>query len=103
MSEFLVLYLYFYYAHRHRYKTKKQTTFSSRLLCILSKCGEGGIRTPGASQLNGFQDRRNRPLCHLSKGQKYGKDSKPPNKFRNIFINFLACGGKYLRIRVLHN
>ena len=33
-------------------------------------CGEGGIRTPGASQLNGFQDRRNRPLCHLSKGQK---------------------------------
>ncbi len=30
-------------------------------------CGETGIRTPGASQHNGFQDRRNRPLCHLSK------------------------------------
>ena len=29
-------------------------------------CGERGIRTPVASQLNGFQDRRNRPLCHLS-------------------------------------
>ena len=29
--------------------------------------GERGIRTPGASQLNGFQDRRNRPLCHLSR------------------------------------
>ena len=29
-------------------------------------CGETGIRTPGASQHNGFQDRRNRPLCHLS-------------------------------------
>ena len=29
-------------------------------------CGEGGIRTPGSSQINGFQDRRNRPLCHLS-------------------------------------
>ena len=29
--------------------------------------GEGGIRTPGTSQYNGFQDRRNRPLCHLSK------------------------------------
>ena len=28
--------------------------------------GKRGIRTPGASQLNGFQDRRNRPLCHLS-------------------------------------
>ncbi|WP_290460611.1 hypothetical protein, partial [Bacteroides caecimuris] len=23
--------------------------------------------TPGTSQYNGFQDRRNRPLCHLSK------------------------------------
>ena len=30
-------------------------------------CGETGIRTPGTSQYNGFQDRRNRPLCHLSK------------------------------------
>ena len=32
----------------------------------LSACGERGIRTPGTSQFNGFQDRRNRPLCHLS-------------------------------------
>ena len=32
-----------------------------------SLCGETGIRTPGTSQFNGFQDRRNRPLCHLSK------------------------------------
>ncbi len=30
-------------------------------------CGERGIRTPGGVTLNGFQDRRNRPLCHLSK------------------------------------
>ena len=29
-------------------------------------CGERGIRTPGALQLNGFRDRHNRPLCHLS-------------------------------------
>ena len=29
-------------------------------------CGEGGIRTPGTLQYNGFQDRRDRPLCHLS-------------------------------------
>ncbi len=28
--------------------------------------GERGIRTPGPLQVNGFQDRRNRPLCHLS-------------------------------------
>ncbi len=32
---------------------------------ILS-CGERGIRTPGPFTVNGFQDRRNRPLCHLS-------------------------------------
>ena len=34
-------------------------------------CGEGGIRTPGSSQINGFQDRRNRPLCHLSKSSAF--------------------------------
>jgi hypothetical protein len=28
--------------------------------------GEGGIRTHGGSRLNGFQDRRFRPLSHLS-------------------------------------
>ena len=33
--------------------------------------GEGGIRTPGSSQINGFQDRRNRPLCHLSKSSAF--------------------------------
>ena len=30
-------------------------------------CGERGIRTPGTSQFNGFQDRRDRPLRHLSR------------------------------------
>ena len=29
-------------------------------------CGERGIRTPGPVKVNGFQDRRIRPLCHLS-------------------------------------
>ncbi len=28
--------------------------------------GEKGIRTPGPITVNGFQDRRIRPLCHLS-------------------------------------
>src|ERR1044071_1650459 len=28
--------------------------------------GEGGIRTPEPLRVIGFQDRRNRPLCHLS-------------------------------------
>ncbi len=32
-------------------------------------CGERGIRTPGPLRVNGFQDRRNRPLCHLSGGK----------------------------------
>ena len=36
-------------------------------------CGEGGIRTPGASQLNSFQDCRNRPLYHLSSMYPFGK------------------------------
>ena len=34
---------------------------------LLSPCGERGIRTPGPVTVNGFQDRRIRPLCHLSK------------------------------------
>ncbi len=28
--------------------------------------GERGIRTPGSVKNNGFQDRRIKPLCHLS-------------------------------------
>lgn len=30
--------------------------------------GERGIRTPGTSRYDGFQDRCNRPLYHLSNG-----------------------------------
>lgn len=33
---------------------------------IIPPSGEGGIRTPGPVTVNGFQDRRIRPLCHLS-------------------------------------
>ncbi len=33
---------------------------------LFGRCGEGGIRTPGTSRYNGFQDRRDRPLCHFS-------------------------------------
>ena len=33
---------------------------------VVYRCGEGGIRTPRAFQLNSFQDCRNRPLYHLS-------------------------------------
>ncbi len=43
-------------------------------------CGERGIRTPGPVTVNGFQDRRIRPLCHLS-GAKihFGKLSLKKN------------------------
>ena len=39
---------------------------SRKSLIIKRYCGERGIRTPGASQHGGFQDRCNRPLYHLS-------------------------------------
>ena len=35
--------------------------------------GERGIRTPGDLRLNGFQDRRIKPLCHLSESIKNAK------------------------------
>ena len=43
---------------------KRKPAEIQRVNSLLS--GEGGIRTPGGVTLNGFQDRRNRPLCHLS-------------------------------------
>ena len=55
---------------------KKRTQFAKNVrkcvrnlhnsLIISVYCGERGIRTPGASQHGGFQDRCNRPLYHLS-------------------------------------
>ena len=37
-----------------------------KLLIFSVDCGERGIRTPGTSRYDGFQDRCNRPLYHLS-------------------------------------
>lgn len=37
-----------------------------RISQLMVSSGERGIRTPGGFHLNGFQDRRIRPLCHLS-------------------------------------
>ena len=49
-------------------------------------CGERGIRTPGTSQYNGFQDRRDRPLCHLSKTHyQEVLPSESGAKVRNLF------------------
>ena len=47
-----------------RFVQNKKTHENSWVL-ILSG-GERGIRTPGPVTVNGFQDRRIRPLCHLS-------------------------------------
>ena len=56
------------FCHAPKTKNPRKVLIYRDFLCfaILSS-GETGIRTPGTSQYNGFQDRRNRPLCHLSK------------------------------------
>ena len=55
---------------RKRTENAKTMRKSVRKFCksliISVYCGEGGIRTPGGSHLNSFQDCRNRPLYHLS-------------------------------------
>ena len=46
-------------------------------------CGERGIRTPGPVTVSGFQDRRNRPLCHLSAAKVINE-----NDLQNLFLLF---------------
>jgi hypothetical protein len=55
----------------------------------LYACGERGIRTPGGITLNGFQDRRNRPLCHLSaaKLKNYVESKTSGNNIRVRITN----------------
>lgn len=48
--------------------------------------GERGIRTPGTLQYIGFQDRRIRPLCHLSSAN-LTKDGKHLTE-NLFFLNF---------------
>ena len=72
----------------HHWAQKKRALSDSFFILF---CGERGIRTPGASQLNGFQDRRNRPLCHLSNAFKirvFQNRLQRYNKFW-IYANFL--------------
>lgn len=47
-------------------------------------CGERGIRTPGPLTVNGFQDRRIRPLCHLS-----GANVRDGIFFAKTYLNIL--------------
>ena len=51
----------------YNYQLEKKLSIKTESSKKLLSSGETGIRTPGTSQYNGFQDRRNRPLCHLSK------------------------------------
>ena len=67
----------------------------------LNFCGERGIRTPGSVKINGFQDRRIRPLCHLSKVECY---FAPCHVFREMdckdkyfFRNRKRLGGKSVK------
>ncbi len=48
-------------------ETKKVVTLKN--YDLLLGCGKRGIRTPGPLTVNGFQDRRIRPLCQLSGGK----------------------------------
>gem|GEM_PF-4191011 len=41
--------------------------YKSLVINDLRYGGQGGIRTPVGLRQSGFQDRRNQPLCHLSK------------------------------------
>ncbi len=51
--------------------------------------GERGIRTPGGLHLDGFQDRCNRPLCHLSVDQV--SESGDLTASCNSRIHFSTC------------
>ena len=81
----------------------------SQFLANPLSCGERGIRTPGTSQYNGFQDRRDRPLCHLSKTSfqkcSFSKAMQRYDFFLNlqaflkfffVFALFSCCGVNFL-------
>ena len=60
--------------------------------------GEGGIRTPGTLRFSGFQDRRNRPLCHLSAGALPAAARIVPGDGANFLLDrFERCSGIVVR------
>ena len=59
----------FFIPHWRPWAPTPLCAFVPLCLCAFSQFligGERGIRTPGTLRYNGFQDRRIRPLCHLS-------------------------------------
>ncbi len=68
--------------------------YSAKLLIISLIGGERGIRTPGPVKINGFQDRRIRPLCHLSRHKSTTKikSTKTFGTFFSLFFHFFLGG-----------
>ena len=63
----------------------------------LSFSGERGIRTPGTSQFNGFQDRRNRPLCHLSMVNFTPPEAHPQGRIGGLTATKIVYFGECAR------
>ena len=61
-------------------------------------CGERGIRTPGTSQFNGFQDRRNRPLCHLSMVNFTPFEAHPQGRVGGLTDAKIVYFGEFARV-----
>jgi hypothetical protein len=66
-------------------KARKQCVCGLHTSFELFSSGERGIRTPGPVTVNGFQDRRIRPLCHLS-GAKIGDETIPKKLSEKINV-----------------
>lgn len=80
-------------------KKKKDETEISSFLTLKNTSGKGGIRTPGPVKISGFQDRRIRPLCHLSMMQRYNlflnyQKKIEKNVFISIFLRIFAKSNK---------
>ena len=76
---------------------------SSLLRCY--NCGERGIRTPGTSRYDGFQDRCNRPLYHLSLRKNLSALDERNGGFCFVGakIGFCFLTGKFLRVFLFYD
>ena len=83
----------------HREKEKRSNLLIANLLERLF-CGERGIRTPGTSRYDGFQDRCNRPLYHLSLRKNLSALDERNGGFCFVGakIGFCFLTGKFLRV-----
>ena len=93
-----------YFASGLKAKHRNCLIYGVLMHFVLLSGGERGIRTPGTLQYNGFQDRRDRPLCHLSlnvfwsvyllkrcKGTILFFSDKHYRQNSSVFFYFSAC------------